>query len=110
MNSRGISGVRFVPISFKPNASKYQNEVCGGVNIVVLDRNALDAPLLGVELASALRMLYPNDFKTDRLMHIIGNQATVDAILAGIDPRRIAEDWRDSLEQFQQIRKKYLLY
>jgi uncharacterized protein YbbC (DUF1343 family) len=41
---------------------------------------------------------------------ILANQAVYDAILQGEDPRRIADDWQDSLDKFQQLRKKYLLY
>jgi uncharacterized protein YbbC (DUF1343 family) len=26
------------------------------------------------------------------------------------DPRRIADDWRDEVEKFEEIRKKYLMY
>jgi len=38
------------------------------------------------------------------------NKATLDALMAGEDPRRIAEDWQDALENFEAVRKKYLLY
>jgi uncharacterized protein YbbC (DUF1343 family) len=41
---------------------------------------------------------------------ILANQAVYDAITQGEDPRRIAEDWQDGLEKFEQLRKKYLLY
>jgi uncharacterized protein YbbC (DUF1343 family) len=29
---------------------------------------------------------------------------------AGEDPRRIAEDWQERLEEFVRLREKYLLY
>ncbi|HEV2718195.1 MAG TPA: exo-beta-N-acetylmuramidase NamZ domain-containing protein, partial [Terriglobales bacterium] len=57
LNAREISGVRFVPVSFTPNASNYAGQKCEGVNIVVVERNAFDAPELGIELASALHKL-----------------------------------------------------
>jgi len=38
------------------------------------------------------------------------NKATLDALNAGEDPRRIAEDWQDDLETFKSLRAKYLLY
>jgi hypothetical protein len=38
------------------------------------------------------------------------NKATLDALAAGEDPRRIAEDWQDALESFKALRAKYLLY
>ena len=46
----------------------------------------------------------------ERLPEVLINQAAYDALLAGQDPRRIAQDWRADLEKFQQIRQKYLLY
>jgi hypothetical protein len=41
---------------------------------------------------------------------LLVNQSVFDAILAGEDPRRIAEDWQDRLTEFLQLREKYLLY
>jgi uncharacterized protein YbbC (DUF1343 family) len=80
------------------------------VNLIVLDRNTLDSPELGVELASALHKLYPNDFKLERMADLLVNQAVFNAIGAGVDPRRIAEDWQERLEEFVRLRGKYLLY
>ncbi len=110
LNGRGIQSVRFVPIVFTPSASNFAGERCEGVNLMVLDRNTLDSPELGIELASALHRLYPNDFKMERMADLLVNQAVFEAIEAGEDPRRIAEDWQDRLERFVRLREKYLLY
>lgn len=75
-----------------------------------MERNALDAPELGIELASALRTLYPTDFKMERMADLLVNQAAYDGLVAGRDPRRIAQDWQDELEKFQLLRQKYLIY
>jgi uncharacterized protein YbbC (DUF1343 family) len=110
LNARDISGVRFVPVSFTPSASSYAGQTCHGVNIVVIERNAFDAPELGIELASALRNLYAEQFHMERMIELLVNQSAYDAIVKGEDPRRIAEDWREPLEKFQQLRQKYLIY
>lgn len=110
LNARAISAVRFIPVSFTPTSSVYAGQLCQGVNVVLLDRNTLDAPELGIELASALHKLYPNDFKMERMAELLVNQATFEALMAGQDPRRIAEGWREALEKFGQMRGKYLLY
>ena len=110
LNARNISGVRFVPTTFTPASSIYAGEKCQGVNVVLLDRDAFDAPELGVELASALNKLYPEQFHLEKMQTILANQAVYDAITQGEDPRRIAEDWQDGLEKFEKLRKKYLLY
>jgi uncharacterized protein YbbC (DUF1343 family)/CubicO group peptidase (beta-lactamase class C family) len=110
LNAHGIAGVRFVPVTFTPSSAIYAAQKCDGVNIVLLDRNGLDAPELGIELAAALRKLYPADYKMERITELLVSQATYDALVAGQDPRRIAEDWQDELEKFDAIRKKYLIY
>jgi uncharacterized protein YbbC (DUF1343 family)/CubicO group peptidase (beta-lactamase class C family) len=110
LNRRGIAGVRFVAVSFTPSASLYNGQRCEGVNIVLTDRNGFDGPELGIELASALRKFYPADFKLDRITELLVNQGVYDALVAGEDPRRIAQDWQEDLEKFQQMRQKYLIY
>ena len=110
LNARGIAGVRFVPVTFTPTASNYAGQKCEGVNLVLTERNALDGPELGIELAAALRKLYPADFKLERMTELLVNQTAYDGLVAGKDPRRIAQDWQEELEKFELIRKKYLIY
>jgi uncharacterized protein YbbC (DUF1343 family)/CubicO group peptidase (beta-lactamase class C family) len=110
LNARGIAGVRFVPVTFTPTASNYAGQKCEGVNLVLTERNALDGPELGIELAVALKKLYPADFKLERMAELLVNQAAYDGLVAGKDPRRIAQDWQEDLEKFEQLRKKYLIY
>ncbi|HZC23509.1 MAG TPA: hypothetical protein VE866_09230, partial [Candidatus Binatia bacterium] len=74
------------------------------------DRNGFDAPELGIELAAALRKLYAADFKIEKMQALLQNQSVYEALTAGQDPRRIAQDWMDELQKFQKIRDKYLIY
>jgi uncharacterized protein YbbC (DUF1343 family) len=110
LNARVISGVRFMPSEFTPTASTNAGKLCGGVQIVLLNRETLDAPELGIELASALHKLYPQEFDMSKINTLLVNQAVFQALQAGEDPRRIAEDWRDGVDKFIQMRTKYLLY
>jgi len=110
LNARGIAGVRFVPVTFTPTSSVYSGQECQGVNVVVTDRNGFDAPELGMELAAALHRLYPANFKVEHIQGLLVNQSAYDALMAGEDPRRIAQDWMDGLEKFGKVREKYLIY
>lgn len=110
LNAREIAGVRFVPVNFVPRSSVYANEKCGGVNVVVTDRDALDGPEMGLEIAAALHHLYPDQYKVEGLDTLMVNRASVDAIAAGEDPRRVAADWGNARDRFKQIRGRYLLY
>jgi uncharacterized protein YbbC (DUF1343 family) len=50
LNARNLSGVRFVPIKFKPDASVFKNEDVGGINIIITDRAQFEP--FGLELKS----------------------------------------------------------
>jgi uncharacterized protein YbbC (DUF1343 family) len=110
LNARLIAGVRFVPVEFTPASSTSSGKLCGGVQIVVINRETLDAPELGIELASALHKLYPQDFDLSKMNGLLVNQVAFQGLQSGEDPKRIAEDWRDGLDRFMQVRAKYLLY
>jgi len=110
LNDRQIGGVRFVPVRFKPAASNYANQQCGGINVVLIDRESLDGPEMGLEIAAALHHLYPSQFKTETLDGLLLNRATLEALIAGNDPQRIAEDWQDAVAKFNTLRSNYLLY
>ncbi len=110
LNARNISGVRFVPTEFTPNSSVYSGQLCQGVNIVLVERNTLDAPELGVELAAALHKLYGDQFQLEKMKDLLVNQAVFDALSQGQDPRRIAQEWQDALDGFTKLRQTYLIY
>jgi len=110
LNTRDIAGARFVAATWTPTSSTYTGQNCQGVNIVVVDRNSFDGPELGIELASALHKLYPQQFHLEKMNDLLVNQATYEGILAGQDPRRIALEWQGALEKFHAMREKYLLY
>lgn len=111
LNTRRIQGVSFLAVDFTPRENRFAGEVCHGVEINLLDRAALEAPELGVELASALHKLFPKDFEIEKTLPLVGSRAVLDAIEGGRDPRRIAYDWeQDQLEPFRKVRAKYLLY
>ena len=110
LNVRQIAGVRFVPVSFTPSASNYAGQLCHGVNVILTGREFLDAPELGIELASALTKLYPQQFHLEKMLEILASQAIYDALARGEDPHRIALDWQDDLLKFQKVRERYLIY
>lgn len=110
LNARGISGVRFVPVTFTPSGSVYSGQECQGVNIVLTRRNGFDAPELGIELAAALHKLYATDFKIEKMKQLLANQSVYDALFASEDPRRIEQDWQDALQKFEKVRETYLIY
>lgn len=110
LRQRKIAGVTFTAVRFTPDASLYRGELCHGVRIDIDDREALDAPLLGIELASTLHQLYPARFDLKATTGMIGSRAVVDAIRRGEDPRDIAPAWAGAVATFTQMCQRYLLY
>lgn len=110
LSGRLIPGVRFAPASFTPDADRYAGQPCQGVRLEIVDRTALDAPRLGVEIACALHRLYAERFEPQGLLGNVGSPETVAAIAAGEDPDAIAASWRPGLEAFMAVRRRYLIY
>jgi uncharacterized protein YbbC (DUF1343 family) len=111
LNHRFLPGVRFFSIDFTPQKPyPYAGELCHGIHVLVTDRNTLDAPELGLEIASALYHLYPEEFQMEKMKTNLANQSVIDDLAAGHDPQRIAEGWLSALDAFEQDRQKALLY
>ncbi|MBI3144899.1 MAG: DUF1343 domain-containing protein [Pseudogulbenkiania sp.] len=110
LNARAIPGVRFEPAELMPDDSPCRGERCQGVRIIVTDRQALRAPLLGLELIGALQRLYPEQFHLAQTLGMLGSRQALAALERGDDPRRIEADWQPGLRRFRELRARYLLY
>ena len=110
LNNRRIPGVRFVPVKFTPNASVFKNEQCGGINIIVTDRSRFRPVMNGMEIAVALRKLYPAEWKVDSYLRLLVNSDTLERLKRGETAEEIARSWNTKLEEFRATRAKVLLY
>jgi uncharacterized protein YbbC (DUF1343 family) len=110
LNERRIQGVWFTGTKFTSSSDRYKDQVIDGVRIILVDRNKLDAPALGIEIASALHRMYPGEFQLRKTLGLIGARWVLQAIKDGSDPRKIAQGWESSLEVFGKKRAKYLIY
>jgi uncharacterized protein YbbC (DUF1343 family)/CubicO group peptidase (beta-lactamase class C family) len=110
LNQRGVAGVRFVPVRFTPKASVFKDQECGGVNIIVTDRAAFRPLLAGIEMALALRKLYPDDWKVDSYLRLLVNADTLARVKRGDSAREIVASWNAGLQEFRKAREAILLY
>jgi uncharacterized protein YbbC (DUF1343 family)/CubicO group peptidase (beta-lactamase class C family) len=110
LNQRGVPGVRFVPLRFTPKASVFKDQECGGVNIIVTDRAAFRPLLAGIEMALALRKLYPDDWKVDSYLRLLVNADTLARVKRGDSAREIVTSWNAGLQEFRKAREAVLLY
>ena len=110
LNNRNIAGVRFVPRRFTPNASVFKNEECGGVNVIITDRATFRPVKTGIEIAVALRKLFPADWKTERYNRLLVNDEIFEKVKRADTPEEIERASASSLEDFKKRRAQFLLY
>ncbi|MBM4288941.1 MAG: DUF1343 domain-containing protein, partial [Deltaproteobacteria bacterium] len=110
LSARQIPGVSFTPTNFMPTSSRHRGQKCQGVRLHLTDRQTLDSPSLGIELAAALYTLYPGEFQLDRNLGMIGSREALADLKSGLDPREIKQRWQQDLNTFLKTRQAYLLY
>jgi uncharacterized protein YbbC (DUF1343 family)/CubicO group peptidase (beta-lactamase class C family) len=110
LNARRLAGIRFYPISFTPTASKYANEECHGVFMVITNRTALQPVRVGFEIAGALFALYGAKYEPNNMWRLIGSETLVASIQQGDDPGAMAASWSADEARWRRLRAKYLLY
>ncbi len=119
LNRAGIAGVRFESVKFTPRTALYpgpaaslkdRDQECGGVRVVLTDPAHCSVVDIGLELAVALQRLYPEQMKTSAMARLLGDDATLVAILAGKSSAEIKTGWAAGLADFNARRKGFLLY
>ncbi len=110
LNQRNLPGVTFVPVRFKPTASVFKGEECEGINVVITDRAAFRPVPTGIEIAVALRRLYPEQWKVEAYGRLLVNADTLERVKRSDAPEEIIRSWIASLDEFRQTRSRVLLY
>ena len=110
LNSRSIRGVRFVPVRFRPRASVFKDEECGGINVVITNRDEFNSVRTGYEIAAALRKNYPADWQVDKYARLLVNSEVLEAVKRGDTPQMIENAAAAKNDEFARRRALYLLY
>ena len=109
LNARKVPGVRFYPVRFTPVSSRYKDEACQGVFMIVTDREALRPVRVGMEIASALSRMYGPTFDTKNTDRLVGSSRQLARIVAGEDAAGVAEGWAADEAKWRLLRVKFLL-
>ena len=110
LNAMQLPGVTFVPIEFTPTSTKYANETCKGINIIVTDRKAVEPIRIGLTLAATLRRLYAEAWETKDLNRLLNNQATLKLLLDGRTGVDLESAISEGVSDFLRMRDGYLIY
>jgi len=109
-----LKKIKFTPKSI-PNMStypKYKNIECSGIEVKIIEREKLNALRFGIEILYSIHKLYPNDFefRKNYLDKLFGNKNLSNMLKSNSSPNQIFETWEIELEDFKNLREKYLLY
>lgn len=110
LNAALLPGVRFVPVRFTPTATKFANESCGGVNIMITNRQILNPLRTGIQMMCSLRALFPVDWQAKSLNRLLSSSKVEAAVLAGKSATEIEALWLEDLAAFQSRRRAFLIY
>jgi SSS family transporter len=114
LTARHIPGVTFTAgteaIAEDANHYPFHGQTIPTVRVTLTDPASVDTPELGIEILAVLHRLYPTQFKLAKVEPLLCNQATLDALTRGDDPRDIAATWVASLQAFRTAAKPFLLY
>jgi uncharacterized protein YbbC (DUF1343 family) len=80
------------------------------VNIVITDRSRFRSVRTGIEVAAALRKLYPTEWNVERYARLLVNGEILAAVTRGESPETIEKLWQVGITNFDKRRASYLLY
>ncbi|MEU9302760.1 DUF1343 domain-containing protein [Streptomyces sp. NPDC048269] len=111
-NALELPGVWFREAYFTPTFSKHAGKVCGGVRLIVHDREAFDPVRAGIGLLVTARRSWSGfAWRTDHWIDkLTGADRVRKLVDAGAGVEEIAGDWAAGLARFGAVRGEYLLY
>ncbi len=118
LNGLRLRAIAFRVCHFTPVFSKYEGELCNGVQIHVTDRDQCRPIETALHMIATAHDLWPDTFdwiapSYDRRRHfdlLAGTDNIREAISNGVPVKEIIEGWRDELESFLDLRREHLLY
>ncbi|HEX7358032.1 MAG TPA: DUF1343 domain-containing protein [Ignavibacteriaceae bacterium] len=118
LNLLKVDGAEFQPVSFTPENieamatnPKFENTVCNGIKVNIIDSNKFESVKFGVKLLHVLVRLYGNKLKfINSFDRLAGTDVLKKQLENKIEPDQIFASWQSDLSKFNKKRNKYLLY
>jgi uncharacterized protein YbbC (DUF1343 family) len=113
LNARNLPGVWFRAAAWSPYFGFWKDRELNGVELMVFDPHRFLAVRTAVEIAVAVRDLFPRalDLKNvSGLDRDWGTDTFREALLSGKSAEETLAQWRAGVAAFDELRRKYLLY
>lgn len=108
--AHAIPGVVFIPTRFTPEASKFANESCQGIQILVSRRDQVDPIRVGLAIAATLVKRHPDAWQTKNYNRLLGSRKLFEAVLQGGSLEQLMALASEDLDAFRVRRQPFLLY
>ena len=116
-----LEGVAFRSASFEPRFQKHAGQLCGGVEVHLTDRNALESYLLGLVVIEAAMRCAPDHFawRTETYEYVddpiaidllCGTSEARIGLESRVAPRELVNSWASAREDWVEKRGRCLLY
>jgi uncharacterized protein YbbC (DUF1343 family) len=110
LEKKHVPGVIFRPTYFTPAFSKWKDQMCGGVQAHVTDRDAFEPVHSALVLLKTLLELYPDQVEVKPYAATLMGVPGLDKRIRTESVEAIEAGWQDNLRAFMRLREKYLLY
>ncbi len=110
LNELGLPGLRFTPLEFTPNASRFAGELCRGVHVEVVERAAVEPVAAGLALAWTLLRLHGDSFEVAKVDVLLRNHSAWEALLRAPTAAELPSGEGPQFDAYLAARAKVLLY
>ncbi len=106
MNAKKLDGVIFRPVCFTPTFSKFEKQLCEGVQLHITDKRAYSSFAVCVELFEMLADAYELDINEKSNKRLFGTGRLYDRVPC----EKLISDSVISSEEFRKKASEYMLY
>ncbi len=112
LNALELPGVRFREAWFTPTFSKHKNELCGGVQIHVVNREEYKPFETTLYILETVKKLYPDKLTFDEhyFDRLAGNSWIRESLEQGLPVNEIVERCSREMEEFREMSREYMIY
>ncbi|OGR31616.1 MAG: hypothetical protein A3J80_08905 [Desulfobacula sp. RIFOXYB2_FULL_45_6] len=116
-----IKGAILRPVHFEPTSGKWHEQVCNGFQIHITAKEEFNSFLTSLTLLQLIIKNHPHEFKFNAPPYeyeiermpmdlILGSKDLREKLIGQEDLFRLSNQWKDELNHFQSLSRKYHLY
>ncbi len=117
LNERNLPGVHFRPIYFRPYyIDRVKGQQCGGVQIHITDRDAVDLTGIQFHVMELVRKLHPDvdlfgvKGRANMFDKVCGTSRVREMFQRGTSAAEIIRFWNSDRDDYLKMRNRYLIY